>query len=205
PSIKIGQHTIEPTTTHKFLGVLLDQELRFKDHTNYVLAKGERFINQYRRLEKPSKGTTAKHMRRYYLAVAVPRMLYAADIFLVPGTEKARELHKQASQGPTTSVGDKEHMGSYMAHIHARISSRQPAHLWFHNIFHISTGSSITPLIWTYCVGFRDFSMMPAASFLFSCHFSICAASVGIFKSSVIIRHTLMVISFPCITTVHVL
>jgi hypothetical protein len=68
----------------------MDQELRFKEHTNYALKKGEKYINQYRRLARPTKGVTAKHMRTYYLTVAMPRMLYAADVFLIPATERSK-------------------------------------------------------------------------------------------------------------------
>jgi hypothetical protein len=46
---------------------------------------------------------------------------------------------------------------------------------------------------------------MPAASSLFSSHLSASFASVGFFESSVIIRHALIVISLPCIATIHVL
>ena len=44
PSITIGHHTIKPTMTHKCLGVILDQELRFREHANYALKKGEKYI-----------------------------------------------------------------------------------------------------------------------------------------------------------------
>jgi hypothetical protein len=48
------------------------------------------YITQYRRLTKPTKGVSAKYMRRYYLAVAIPRMLYVADISLIPGTAESK-------------------------------------------------------------------------------------------------------------------
>ena len=83
PTIQLGNHVIEPTTSHKFSGVIMDQELCFKEHVNYALEKGNKFVGQYQRLTKPSKGTTANHMRQYYNTVAVPRMLYAADVFFV--------------------------------------------------------------------------------------------------------------------------
>src|SRR3979490_3092784 len=46
PSVVIGQHTIRPTTSHKCLGVILDQELRFREHANYALNKREKHIAQ---------------------------------------------------------------------------------------------------------------------------------------------------------------
>ena len=101
PSITLGQHTIKPTATHKFLGILIDQELHFKEHINYALAKGSKYLMQYWWLAKSTKGITAKHMWKYYLTVAVPKMLYAADIFLVPATKTKQghqRTHQQASQ-----------------------------------------------------------------------------------------------------------
>ena len=32
------------------------------------------------------KGTSDKHMRWFFISVAIPRMLYVADLFLVPGS-----------------------------------------------------------------------------------------------------------------------
>ena len=46
PSIIINGHTIRPTTSVKYLGVLMDKELRFTDHANYALAKGTKWVLQ---------------------------------------------------------------------------------------------------------------------------------------------------------------
>ena len=73
--------------THKFLGVILDQELQWREHVQYTLQKGTKWVTQYRRLMKPMKGVSAKHMRQFYISVAIPKMLYAADLFLIPGSE----------------------------------------------------------------------------------------------------------------------
>ena len=81
---------MQPTTTHKFLGLIVDQELRFKEHTNYVLAKGAKFISQYQWLARAAKGVSARFMRKFYLTVAVPRMLYAADMVLVPESSQGK-------------------------------------------------------------------------------------------------------------------
>ena len=32
--------TIKPVPSHKFLGVIVDQELRWREHTAYAIAKG---------------------------------------------------------------------------------------------------------------------------------------------------------------------
>src|SRR5882724_7990595 len=78
---------VPAVATHKFLGVILDQELWWKEHVQYTLQKGTKWVALYRRLAKPMKGVSAKHMRWFYISVAIPKMLYAADLFLIPGSE----------------------------------------------------------------------------------------------------------------------
>ena len=48
PTIQIEGHTIEPSATVKYLGVIIDEELQFNDHTTYTLAKGTKWILQVR-------------------------------------------------------------------------------------------------------------------------------------------------------------
>ena len=81
---------IPAVEVHKFLGVLIDQELRLKEHLNYTLCKGTKWVMQCGRLAKPTKGISAKYMRRFYLSVAVPRMLYATELFLTPQSRKSQ-------------------------------------------------------------------------------------------------------------------
>ena len=66
----------------KFLGVILDQELKWHAHVNYALTKGMKWITQYCQLAKNTKGVSAKYMRRFYIIIAIPHMLYTADLFL---------------------------------------------------------------------------------------------------------------------------
>ena len=68
----------------------MDQELRFKQHVNYALKKGETTMSQYKRLARTKKGIMARHMRQFYLAVVAPKMLYAADVFLIPDANQAK-------------------------------------------------------------------------------------------------------------------
>jgi len=71
---------------HKFLGVMLDQELCWKEHCQYVLQKGMKWVMQYQRLTKTSEGVSAKFMRWFFILVIIPRMMYVTDLFLMPGS-----------------------------------------------------------------------------------------------------------------------
>src|SRR5882724_2820866 len=45
-----------------------------------------KWVTQYQRLTRVMKGTSTKHMRQFFILVAILRMLYVADLFLVPGS-----------------------------------------------------------------------------------------------------------------------
>jgi len=60
-------------STHKFLGVIIDKELQWREHVDYAICKGTNWVTQYCRLAKPSKGTSAKFMRPFYISIAVPK------------------------------------------------------------------------------------------------------------------------------------
>ncbi|KAG2119715.1 uncharacterized protein F5147DRAFT_767189 [Suillus discolor] len=76
--------TIHPSATHKFLGVILDQELRWKAYIAYAITKGTKYALQLRRLSSTANGMPMKLTRQLYQAVAIPKMLYVADVWFTP-------------------------------------------------------------------------------------------------------------------------
>ncbi|KAG2063420.1 hypothetical protein BDR04DRAFT_940490, partial [Suillus decipiens] len=49
-----------------------------------AIAKGTSYVLQLRRLSSSAKGLPLRLMRQLYLAVALPKMLYAADLWFSP-------------------------------------------------------------------------------------------------------------------------
>jgi ribonuclease HI len=84
PPLRINGQEVPVKDHHKFLGVILDRTLSFKEQGAAAIAKGDYFISAFRRLAKPTVGVPPRIFRHFYLAVAVPRMLYAASIWLTP-------------------------------------------------------------------------------------------------------------------------
>ena len=80
----LGNQQIPSKETARFLGVIVDNKLNWKGHCAAALAKGQDWLIQFSRLAKTSQGTRARFTRQLYLSIAIPRMLYAADIFLTP-------------------------------------------------------------------------------------------------------------------------
>jgi ribonuclease HI len=89
--LKIGNITIPSKTSIKILGVLIDKELRWKEQRASALKKGQDWVMQFARLSRVSGGVASACMRQLYLAIAIPRMLYAAEIFLTPQQRRRRE------------------------------------------------------------------------------------------------------------------
>jgi ribonuclease HI len=86
PVLKVHTQQIAPTASHVLLGVVLDQELRWKDQCNRALAKGMKWAAQLHRLARTSYGASAHTLRRLYLSIAVPRFAYAIDVWYTPVT-----------------------------------------------------------------------------------------------------------------------
>ena len=80
----LGEQRILSKETARFLGVIVDNKLNWKGQCAAALAKGQDWIIQFSRLARASQGINAKYTRQLYFSIAVPCMLYAADIFLTP-------------------------------------------------------------------------------------------------------------------------
>ena len=50
PSVVLNGHEVKPSTSLKFLGVILDQELKFTAQADYAASKGKFWITQTRHI-----------------------------------------------------------------------------------------------------------------------------------------------------------
>ncbi|KAI6001335.1 hypothetical protein EDD15DRAFT_2158845, partial [Pisolithus albus] len=82
--LKLRRTTITPSRTHKFLGVIIDQTLRWSAQVAHALSKGIAYAMQISRISSANKGLPAYLLRWLYLAVAVPKTLYAIDVWCTP-------------------------------------------------------------------------------------------------------------------------
>lgn len=99
PPMTIRGNVIMPTPTHKFLGVILDQELRWKAHINYAIAKGTRYILQLCHLSSTSMGLPMCLIRQLYQVVAILKMLYVADVWFSPAFKEGSDNTQRGSIG----------------------------------------------------------------------------------------------------------
>ena len=90
-------HRLKPQPVAKWLGLLIDEQLRWKAQIEVMGEKGEGWNNKFRRIAKTSSGVTANRMHNFYEAIAIPRMLYGAEVFAAPeiATKKGRRGRKK--------------------------------------------------------------------------------------------------------------
>jgi hypothetical protein len=84
PPLTIQDTIIKPTEHHRFLGLVVDQELTWKFQAGHAIAKGTEYVLQLRRLSRPSNGVSAKLMCQLYIMVTIPKFTYGADIWFRP-------------------------------------------------------------------------------------------------------------------------
>jgi hypothetical protein len=82
--ITVRNHEIKPQQSAKFLGIIFNQALNWKEQIAAVIAKGEMWISQFGCLVKATKGVNVAFVQQLYQAIMLPRMLYGADIYLTP-------------------------------------------------------------------------------------------------------------------------
>jgi hypothetical protein len=83
PPLSLANNTINPSS-HKFLGVILNQNLNFKEHANYALGKGEKYAAQLCRLAQKQRGVPGQLAHNLHNAVVLPKMLYTAEVWCNP-------------------------------------------------------------------------------------------------------------------------
>ena len=87
--------TITPSESVKYLGVILDKGLNWKEQAAYVAGKGSTWAAQIRRAVRPSWGLTPRSARKLYVGVAIPRILYGIEIWCYPARRvKGKEVRK---------------------------------------------------------------------------------------------------------------
>ena len=96
PTLKLPGAVIKPAESTKYLGVILDQHLLWREQLAYVVGKGSKWASQIRRVARPSWGLTPRAASRLYIGVALPRILYGLDIWC--NTPKAAKEGKKPPQ-----------------------------------------------------------------------------------------------------------
>ena len=112
PPLQIADTTIVASKSVKYLGVFLDQHLKWKEQEVYATKKGLTWAAQIRRVVRPDWGLTPKFARRMYIGVALPRILYAADVWAPPPYGSKHESKQTSNKRFTMRLSSIQRAGT---------------------------------------------------------------------------------------------
>jgi len=110
PNMHIQGSIICSTPTHWFLGVIVDQELRWNVQVDHTVAKGMAYVFQLCRLSSTAKGLSLRLMRQLYQAITLPKMLYAADLWFTPSFQEGSVELQWGSVGMAKQLTSVQHI-----------------------------------------------------------------------------------------------
>lgn len=103
--LDIGPHTIVPSDSAKYLGVVVDRKLRWREHADLAVAKGTATMMAVARLSKPTFGLPHKHIRQLVCSVVIPKMEYALPVWYTPVHTPAGSTRRTGSVGLANRLG----------------------------------------------------------------------------------------------------
>ena len=104
-ALRLPQVEVQPSKSTKYLGVIFDQNLNWKEQHARAIGKGTNWAMQIRRLARPSWGLTPGNARRLYISVVIPRILYVIDMWCaLPYTNGKRQRGTVTVTGKLTTI-----------------------------------------------------------------------------------------------------
>lgn len=79
--VKINEQSLEVVYNIKYLGVWLDQSLRWTKHINEICEKTMKLVNVFKILVGPGWGIHPSHLRRLYISLVRSRLDYASFFY----------------------------------------------------------------------------------------------------------------------------
>ncbi|KIJ11403.1 hypothetical protein PAXINDRAFT_84599 [Paxillus involutus ATCC 200175] len=110
PPMTIRGTVINSSPTHHFLGILVDNMLRWHAHARYAIGKGTAYVMQLRRLALSVKGIPLSLMKQLYTSVALLKMLYTVDLWFRPLYEEAHDTAHRGSIGLAKRLSKVQHL-----------------------------------------------------------------------------------------------
>ena len=84
PELILEGQLVKETKSYKYLGILIDNCLTWKEQAHRTTANTTKWILQFRRLTKPSTGIKSRLMQQLYKSVALPKITYGIVTWYTP-------------------------------------------------------------------------------------------------------------------------
>ena len=93
--VTIAGRVTKLVKSHKFLGIIIDKEMWFKEQLASTVTKGTKYTLTCHHLAKPSLGIKNKFTHLLFNSIVVPKMLYRVDVW---GEKMVAEMGKRAGR-----------------------------------------------------------------------------------------------------------
>ena len=111
-SLTIGPHIIEPTDSARYLGIIIDRRLRWREHVDSAVAKGTAAVLAVARLSRPTFGLPHKHIRSLVQSVVFPKMEYGLTVWYTPVRHVEGGSRRKGSVGLARRLGKVQRLAS---------------------------------------------------------------------------------------------
>jgi ribonuclease HI len=82
--VQLNNITIKAEASVKYLGVIMDNKLRWKDHIRHAEAKATKSIGAMAAISRSTWGATLLDIRKLYISIVIPQFTYAASVWHNP-------------------------------------------------------------------------------------------------------------------------
>ena len=101
PDLHLCGDIVNPSTTHKYLGVVFDQELHWREQAECITGTAAKWMLCFHCLTKLSFGIQSRFMWQLYHAIVIPMFTYAGDMWHAPITCAMQGTKASGSVGVT--------------------------------------------------------------------------------------------------------
>src|SRR6267142_571477 len=82
--LQLPLREVKPSDSVRYLGVIFDCNLNWKAQHTHTVKKGAKWAAQIQRIARSSWGITPKYTRHLFISIALPRILYAVNLWCTP-------------------------------------------------------------------------------------------------------------------------
>jgi hypothetical protein len=104
PILTLEGTTIKRKESYKYLGIHVDQHLRWNTQLKKMIDKATQWVLQFRRFTRPATGISAVLMHRLYISAAIPKITYGAEIWYNPPTKPTGKKNRVGSVKALTEL-----------------------------------------------------------------------------------------------------
>ena len=97
PDLVLEGQIIKEVHTYKYLGILIDNWLKWKEQAQQATANTTKWILQFRRLTKPPTSIKPKLLWQLYIAVTLPKITYGLVAWYLPPNKQEGKTKQSGS------------------------------------------------------------------------------------------------------------